>query len=263
MRTLFLAWQNPKTRHWYPVARLTHDGSWYTFVYTKGAQACPDFYPFGRMTELGAVYRSEDLFPLFANRLLPKTRPEYRDYLRWLNLEDKENDSIATLSRSGGLRGTDSLEVFPQPVLSNTGKYELVFLSHGLRHLPEYAIERCSQLERGERLYLMFDTQNDNDNSALVLRTESPITIVGFCPRYLTKDFASLLEQSNANEVEVKVERVNPDAPLQLRLLCRFSAPWPTGFKAFSDELFTPIPDQFLIDNVARESRLQKVEARA
>jgi len=109
----------------------------------------------------------------------------------------------------------------------------------------------------------MFDTQNDNDNRAFVLRTEPPITIIGFCPRYLTKDFAFLLEQSNANEVEVKVERVNPDAPLQLRLLCRFSAPWPQGFKAFSDELFSPIPDQILIDNVARESKLQKVEARA
>jgi len=109
----------------------------------------------------------------------------------------------------------------------------------------------------------MFDTQNDNDNRALIVRTESPITIVGFCPRYLTKDFALLLEQNNANEVEVKVERVNPDAPLQLRLLCRFSAPWPTDFKAFADELFAPIPDQFVIDNVARESRLRKVELRA
>ncbi len=263
MRTLFLAWQNPKTRHWYPVARLTHDGTWYTFVYTKGAQACSDFYPFGRMTDLAAVYRSEDLFPLFANRLLPRSRPEYKDYLRWLNLEDEIDDAIATLSRSGGARGTDSLEVFPRPTMSETGRYELVFLGHGLRHLPEYAIERCGQLKRGERLYLMFDTQNVSDSRALVLRTGPPLTIVGFCPRYLTKDFAALFEQSGANEVEVTVERVNPDAPLQLRLLCRFSAPWPKGFNAFSDDSFSPIPDQSLIENVARESRLQKIPAQA
>jgi len=263
MRTLFLAWQNPKTRHWYPVAKLTHDASWYTFVYTKGALACPDFYPFGRMTELGAVYRSADLFPLFANRLLPKTRPEYGDYLRWLNLEDEDADAIATLSRSGGVRGTDSLEVFPQPVLLENGKYDLVFLSHGLRHLPSYAIERCGQLVQGDRLYLMFDTQNEVDDRALILRTCPPVTIVGYCPRYLTKDFASLFNQDKASEVSVTVERVNPDAPLQLRLLCRFSAPWPKDFTPFSDEWFSPIPDQALIESVAKESRLRKTEVRA
>src|SRR3954463_2868057 len=103
MRTVYVAWQDPKSRDWYPVGRLTHNGK-YRFVYTEGAAVSPDFLPFGRMTDLNVAYESDNLFPLFANRLLPKSRPEYSDYLRWLDVdEDDPLSPLAILSRSGGL----------------------------------------------------------------------------------------------------------------------------------------------------------------
>ena len=36
MKTLYLAWQDPKDRRWFPVGRLSFDGEVYQFVYTKG-----------------------------------------------------------------------------------------------------------------------------------------------------------------------------------------------------------------------------------
>jgi hypothetical protein len=88
MKTLYLAWQDPEDRHWFPVGRLSFDGHVYRFVYTKGAKQSPRFVPFGMMRDLHAVYESVVLFPLFANRLLSKTRPEYRDCLAWLDVPD-------------------------------------------------------------------------------------------------------------------------------------------------------------------------------
>ena len=40
------------------------------------------------MRDLHGVYESAVLFPLFANRLLSKTRPEYRDFLAWLDVPE-------------------------------------------------------------------------------------------------------------------------------------------------------------------------------
>ena len=38
--------------------------------------------------------------------------------------------------------------------------------------------------------------------------------------------------------VHVTVERVNPDAPLQFRLLCSLTADWPDSFQPCSDVLY-------------------------
>lgn len=88
MKALFVAWQDPASRSWAPVGRLTREGEFYHFVYTRGATEVPNFMPFGRMTDLDAEYVSTELFPLFANRVLSRTRPEYQDYLRWLGLSE-------------------------------------------------------------------------------------------------------------------------------------------------------------------------------
>ena len=85
MNSLFVAWRpaTPEQGAWRPVGRLEHDGHLYRFCYTRGARK-PDFRPFPRMENLDRVYASEALFPLFANRLLSQSRPEYEAYLRWM-----------------------------------------------------------------------------------------------------------------------------------------------------------------------------------
>jgi HIRAN domain len=137
---------------------------------------------------------------------------------------------LTLLGRSEGLRGTGSLTVFPLPK-SKDGAYHVYFFSHGLRHLPYYAVQAVEELRPGSRLFLMPNPQNRQDSSAVALRTDDPITIVGYCPRYLSKDFLFLLKSGTSDIPEVVVERVNQDAPIQLRLLCSMRTP---GQKASS-----------------------------
>ena len=87
----------------------------------------------------------------------------------------------------------------------------------------------------------MLDVQNEFDDLAVVLRTGDPVTAVGYCPRYLTEDFDALLENCKPSDIEVYVQKVNRDAPLQHRLLCRMVARWPEGFQPCSGEDYEPI----------------------
>jgi len=240
MKQLYLAYQDSQSRSWHPVGLLTMDeGGTYRFVYTKGAEKIPNFC-FGRMKALNAVYESTDLFPLFSNRLLSNSRPEFKKHLVWLNI--RNDDPLTMLAITEGIRGTDTLEVFKCPTRNKKGEYDVVFLSHGLRHLPPHAVERVNTLKRGDRLFLVLDPQNKYDQKAVALRTDEPAEIIGYCPRYLSPDFKELLDVI-PTELSVSVERVNTDAPLNLRLLCRIVAPWPDKFEPCSGEEFMPLAD--------------------
>jgi hypothetical protein len=241
MKTLYLAWQDPEDRRWLPVGRLSFDGRVYRFIYTKGAEQSPRFVPFGAMRDLHVVYESSALFPLFANRLLSKTRPEYQDFLAWLDVREHEAEPLVLLARSEGIRATDSLMVFPCPEKSSDGQYHMRFFSHGLRYLPPAVLQFIDDnLHPSAQLLLMLDPQNPYDPSAVALRTADPALLIGYCPRFLTVDALHLLQTVPAT-VHVAVERVNRDAPLQLRLLCSLTADWPDSFQPCSDTLYEPL----------------------
>ena len=237
---LILAWRNPKKSEWVPVGLLQLEGNKYLFEYTRGAQKTEGFVPFGVMNRLEDSYESDELFPIFKNRLLPKSRPEYEAYLNWLGFGDREISEIEELARSGGIRATDSLQLFPLPENKN-GLYEVMFFSHGIRHLPANYIERVNHLCQGNKLYLMHDFQNEFDSLALALRTSDPIEIVGYCPKFFVKDFSKLIAKAGSKEVNVSIVRVNLNSPLQFRLLCKLSCPWPTDFTPFENEAFLPV----------------------
>jgi hypothetical protein len=136
MRKLCIFWQNPDTRRWYPVGMLTRTADMYNFVYTKGAKEAKGFIPFGRMRELDRIYRSSELFPLFANRVLARSRPEYDQYVRWIGADNDPDDEMLVLARTGGARATDSLTVYAKPEPNERSEFDLLFLCHGIRHLP-------------------------------------------------------------------------------------------------------------------------------
>ncbi|QSJ20720.1 DNA-binding protein [Nostoc sp. UHCC 0702] len=252
MKTLFLAWQDPNSRAWLPIGRLTFDGTKYQFVYTQGATKAQTQYKFQlsySFPELNKVYTSVELFPLFSNRLMRRSRPDYKNYIKWLNVPEGKDDPIAILSRSGGRKETDHFEVFPCPEPDDNGLYHIHFFAHGLRHLPACANERINQLQTGELLYLANEFQNPYDSRALLLCTKDHY-IVGYCPRYIVDDVFKL-NNKNPELVKVEVERVNPvPTPLQLRLLCNMSAQWHEDFQPFSSweyqPLVTDIPAEFV-----------------
>lgn len=240
MKIFYIAWQDPETRRWQPVGKLTFENNLYRFVYTKGALAAKNFVPFGVMKDLTSTYESSELFPLFYNRLLSKNRPEYNDYLNWLNISPDQDDQLSQLALTGGIRGTDSLVVFPCPEPQSDGKYHVKFFCHGVRYLAEEAQNLVDQLKPGARLYLMLDVQNEQDSYAIALRTE-PAMIVGYVPRYFTDDFHFLLSSKQKGSVKAVVNMVNPVAPIQYRLLCSITADWPKGFRPFSERLYQPL----------------------
>ncbi|HUY36006.1 MAG TPA: hypothetical protein VMV69_24925 [Pirellulales bacterium] len=99
MNSLFVAWRpgTPKECGWRPVGVLEFDGELYRFRYTRGAQQ-PGFHPFTQMERLDQVYESDCLLPVFANRLLSPSRPEYEAYLRWSGFDpDNPPDPIGVL----------------------------------------------------------------------------------------------------------------------------------------------------------------------
>lgn len=74
-----------------------------------------------------------------------------------------------------------------------------------------------------------------------IVSSDEDIALVGFCPRYFAQTFRSLLERSEMETIKVVVERVNLDAPTQLRLLCRLTAPWPEDFHPCAEEQYKPL----------------------
>jgi hypothetical protein len=254
MKTLFLAWQDPNDRSWFPIGRLTFASDMFTFVYTQGAKIAAQsnaFEPMYSFPDFDRVYQSEALFPLFSNRVMRPSRPDYPQYIEWLNIPQHSDDPITILSRSGGKKATDHFEVFPCPEPDENGHYHIHFFLHGLRHRQQAAIERVNTLNAHDLLYLMHDVQNPHDPLALALRTKDE-HLIGYCPRYLTQDIHELLKQ-DPGFVQVRIERVNPaPAPIQLRLLCSITADWPKEFCPFMSDEYQPLIPEAAVNTIQR-----------
>ncbi|MBK9119795.1 MAG: DNA-binding protein [Phycisphaerales bacterium] len=243
---VFIAWRSgePDAGRWGPVGRVERAGDGYRFAYTKGAESLAGFRPFPEMPDLRAVYESDELFPLFANRLLARSRPEYEAFLTWGGFDPGDPpDPLALLSVTEGRRQTDSIEVFPCPQPGADGCYVSKFFLHGVRWMPEGARERIAKLRPDEQLGLMIDISNPFDPHAVAVRTCDTVDryMIGYVPRYLAKEVWDLASECGTQSIDLHVVRVNPNAPLQQRVLCRMSACWPDGFQPCSREEFQPI----------------------
>ena len=244
--TLFVAWRSGGDDDgcWGPVGRLEQIDDGYRFVYTRGAQSLKGFVPFPEMPELEAVYESDELFPLFANRLLAQSRPEYQAYLTWGGFDpDHPPDPIAILGITEGRRATDSIEVFPRPQPDAEGCYISKFFLRGVRWLDPRGLKRIEKLEPGEQLLLKPEPQNPRDPQAMMVlaATAGDGEKIGYVPRYLAQDIGDLYNQCGQEAATVWVERVNHTAPLQQRVLCRMNACWPQGFQPCGRDEFVPI----------------------
>lgn len=229
MKTLYVAWQIDSSREWVPVAQLTQNNGLFELRYTQGARRVPGFTGLGRMNELDQVYRSNELFPFFANRIISKSRPEFHDYQRWLGLESEPLDNpMAVLEVTGGLRATDSCELIPVPVYKDS-RITVDFFARGLRYqnLPFNLLQTIKQ---GEKIDAEPEPEPNNqaDGNAIALRSEHSGLMLGYLPRYFSKAVKQeLLRQ--ADDVLITLCRVNVDAPLDMRLLLRLTVHHPSN----------------------------------
>lgn len=245
-KVLYVAWRSSggTDPRWGPVGRLDNELGHYRFAYTKGARKLRDFIPFAGMDDIARVYESNELLPIFQNRMLSRSRPEYRDFLAWSGF-DPENppEPLDLLGITEGVRATDKLELFPCPQPDADSRYRIKFFLHGIRYMPEKAHAEINQLAPDESLGFMFDVCNLVDPFAVAVRTcpDRDRLIIGYLPRYLARDIKTLFDKISAQDIKLTVDRVNADAPLQQRLLCRMDAPWPRLFRPCEGEEFQPI----------------------
>lgn len=220
-RRLYVIWQNPDTRRFHHVGHLdVHANGQHTFAYEPDVDTIPGFDGFAAFPDFEHTYRSDQLFPFFANRVLSPRRPEYETYLTALDIRDDDMAPVELLARAGGTRATDTVHIVPEPRIDEDDRHVLLFLASGVRHIASEG-DRVSQLRTGDELTLRPDHGNRVNPAALLLdnATGEP---VGWVPDYLVDQIHHYLGQRT---VRVFVERANgPEVPAHLRLLCRLEA---------------------------------------
>jgi len=269
VKTLFLAWQAPNARQWFPIGRLDlspsappaglgipsqdpipappHPAS-YTFRYTQGvkdAVRC-GFHPLASFPRLGECYRSDRLFPMFQNRVLVETRKGFAEYLQSLALET--NDPMEILAITGGERQTDNFEVFPRIEKLPDDSFTCRFFLHGWRHMPKPAQERAMRLQPGEGLGIAVEMNNPATGIALLLLSRD-YEFLGWTPRYLAEDlFQAVAQMSRLPQAaqgsegfSAQVVHVNAEGvPANRRVLIEFKGYLPQGYVPMAGEPFQP-----------------------
>lgn len=205
---LLVSRQDPATRAFTRVGTLTFDGAQYTFTYDQDATRALPGLPLGR------IHQSDNLFPIFAERVMDPLRPERAETLEHLGLPH-EAGPFEVLAVSGGGRTGDTYELTPLP---RPGAVSLPFLVHGVRHLTAEEREAIDQLRPGDRLSLRCEPDNPVNGRALLVTQDGGR--LGYVPDPLLDYVHRIIE----GEYELRVERVNPaDAGLHMRLLVRLS----------------------------------------
>ena len=243
-RTLFLAWQDKKpSKAWFPVGRLDADVecSLYRFRYIGGAKRAQKEVGFPLLIEfpdLNRDYQSAELFPLFQNRVMNRTRPDFTDYLHRLDLTE-EADPIEILSTNGGHRVTDAYEVFPKIEKDDTGSFSCRFFLHGWRHINEATKDRIDRLEHGEDLYVTLELTNPATGLAVQMQT-TDYYMIGWAPRYLVADLVAAMAEG-PSRFGAKVVRINPQTILlKQRVLIEMYGCW-DKYEPMSSEDFKPL----------------------
>lgn len=193
-RRIYLSCQSPADGRRYIVGRLERTQGRYRFVYTQGVKN-RRFLPVMGMSDLHRAYELETLFPIFENRLLSERRPEYLRYIRWLGLVDGKVDELEVLARSEGRKATDSFQTHPD-LTAEAGRVEVCFLVHD--------VLQC---------------ESEPDRRVALVCVGRPERRLGYLPPYLASVTGKFLRQS-PDSVEVRVKKINAEAPYDLKLLC-------------------------------------------
>ncbi len=225
-RRLLLIWQDPDSRRLVRVGELDQlvDGR-FTFRYLSEARE-PGFSPLVQFPDLDQRYWSSRLPSFFANRVMSRSRGRYGEFRHWIGLEANGADTpFEVLIRTGGPRATDTFHVVDDLTRSDDGRVISRFLASGVRHVHD-AHRRLTSLAEGQELYLRDEPDNCANARAILIDVQDGEP-VGYVPDWLVEDVHSL--RALATDFRVVVERVNPDAPSHLQLLCRIEATVPVS----------------------------------
>lgn len=237
-RRLAVAWQHPVTRRITAVGLLTCSESSYTFSYLRSAAWVEDFQPFLGFPDLGRRYEAGALFPLFAQRVMRATRPDFPRYRQALRLASDASE-WSILGRSQGQREGDGIRVFPEPYVDEAGETTSTFFVSGLRHRMSQDPRVSAALDAlapGDRLQLIDEPANVEDARALLVVEGAGVTLA-WIPSVLLSYVHTV---RSAAELSLTVAGVNgPDVPPAYRLLVNLRGTAPRGYQPFNGPEWT------------------------
>ena len=167
-------------------------------------------------------------------------RENFSDYLESLDLPPEFREPVHILAVSGGRRRTDSLEVFPP---ASEGHFELSFFLRGIRYC-----ERIAKLQSGERVEFIRERKNTGTGLP-ALRVETlKGEAIGYTPNYMVSDFQYIRENCYVPE-DIAVARVNPENPLDSRVLLHVAGCWPEDYESMMPEEFEEFPADTFVES--------------
>jgi hypothetical protein len=232
-RRLAVAWQHPLNRSIDAVGLLNRGSAGFSFSYLRSAIKVADFRPFLSLPDLNRRYESPILFPMFAQRVMRPSRPDFDRYLRSLGLADGASE-WAILGRSQGQREGDGIQVFAEPDVDEIGNTNVTFFVSGLRH--RLAAEprvgaALDALAPGDRLVLVDDPDNPVDSRALLVAERTGLALA-WIPAVLLPYVQTVRP---LGEPEITVAGISgPDVPPGYRLLVTLRGSVPAGYQPFS-----------------------------
>jgi hypothetical protein len=250
-RQLVVTWQHPIERTISPVAMLSYDGQSYLFHYIRNAFQVVEFRPFLGFPDLHGRYRSDTLFPLFAQRAMTPRRP---DFTRWVSRLGLPEDASPweQITRSGGRRQGDTIQLFPVPTVAD-GRMECDFLVHGMRYIADRPTtvgrdvvsvtrdefeRQLAALGPGDDLRV-WDEPTNPKNSLAILTTTRDNMPLGWVPNLLVEELHRIPNHQLAAVTALAVN--GAEAGWHLRLLAHLSVVVPEGFEVLAGDEWQPV----------------------
>jgi len=238
---LLVLWQQPSTRAMLPVAILEFDGTTYRFRYIDGADGIEGFRALLGFPEFDRLYESQELFPLFQERVLDTSRSDFVSVIEGLALDPSLATPWEQLVHTGGTSEGDTIQVTPFPRATADG-WECMFLAAGLRYFQHKSVrtdrgitktysstqfeDLLASLSPGDSLDVELEVENDYNNQAQLLFHDG--NVVAYLPDWLARLTAPWV--SGGNSVAAKIVRINePGAGWHLRLMASVSTGEPFG----------------------------------
>lgn len=241
-RRFAVAWRDSVAGRIHAIGVLEAGSGGFEFWYRHDVAEVDGFRLLPGFPETGRVYRAPRLFVLFAQRVMDRDRPDYAQYLAALALPGDANE-LDVLSRTGGFRKGDRLQVAEEPEVDDAGRAAITFLVRGTRHVPEdraHVETALRRLERDDPLLLIPDSANPVNPKALFLATLDGQRL-GWIPDLLL-GFFEVMHASG--ELRLAVLQVNgSDLPDHMRVVATVAGTVPVGFRAFGGPVWAA-PDE-------------------
>ena len=208
---LLVTVRDPHPPLYRPVGFLTRDPAGYGFAYLEAEVRRHGFRPIVGLPET-QPQTSQELFAVFADRVVSARRPERAQSLETLGL-DADAGPFEVLTRSSGIRAADTIELLPAPRAGADGSLSLNFLTHGVRHLLANEQARITALQPHDPLRVQRDSANPANPHALIV-TDTDAVRLGWVPDPLI----AILDALQGIRASVVVAN-GPDVGFHFRLL--------------------------------------------